>query len=237
LDLANSGPLSRIRADGLTIHICGVAELDTVKMPPITHVVSISDVQMESSGQAQRRIAKVCPGARVIHEFFDDVATQRKGAPSEAAVRRILAFTSALGEGNNLLVHCNLGISRSTAIAYAVACQHSPPGQESACYQAVGQARPVASPNILIIRFVDKILGRRGLMVRPVYTSQPGWTNLPERCGICGGQVDEDTVFYGVNRDPGLTVCEACFPSLGVCTGYGRCYLLPDGLRDWWLEQ
>lgn len=232
----NSEPVSRVSVGGLQIHVCGVLELDTVEMPSMTHVVSIADARMGGSGEAQRRIAKVCPGASAIHEFFDDVSSPCRSSPSEPAVRRILDFTSGLRDSDRLLVHCNLGISRSTAIAYAVCCQHTEPGHETACYQAVGLARPIALPNIMIIRFADKILGRKGLMVRPVRTSQPGGTILPERCGICGRELTEDTVYYDVPVGAGLTTCGECFPSLGVCTGYGLCYLLPGGLRDWWLE-
>lgn len=232
----NSEPISRVLAGGLQIHICGVSELESLEMPPITHVVSISDLQMESSGEAQRRIVKVCLTARVIHEFFDDVSIQRRGSPSEPAVRRILDFTGRLREGDRLLVHCNLGISRSTAVAYAVACQHAGLGREAECHQAVKEARPIASPNILIVRFADSVLGRRGLMVRPLCVSGPGRASLPERCGICGAEFTDESVYYEASVGCGVTVCELCFPGLGICTGYGRCYLLPDGLRDWWFE-
>lgn len=235
-DAADSPPLSQIGVAGLTIHVCGAAALEEPVLPRVTHVVSISDARLDGASEPHRRVAKACPEGSALHEFFDDITTQRRGSPSEPAVRRILAFTKGLCDGDQLLIHCNLGISRSTAIAYAVACQHTQPGREAECYRAVMLARPIASPNILVIRLADHILGRRGLMVRPFYAGGPGRVSLPERCGICGGALSDASVYYEAPLGNGPTVCAECFPSLGICTGYGRCYLLPDGLRDWWFE-
>ena len=221
---------------GLRIHVCGVSELDSKEISSVTHVVSIWDANMENRDDPRYLIQKFCPDAKVIHSFFDDVSSVCRTSPSIPAIRRILEFTNELNDDDSLLVHCKMGISRSTAIAYAACCQHTDPGQEYECYEAVRKARSIALPNTLIIRFADKILDRQGSMVRSVHTINPSPTSRPARCGICGRDMTGDTVYYDVPVGGWVIVCEPCFPSLGVCTGYARCELLPGGRLNWILE-
>jgi predicted protein tyrosine phosphatase len=96
-------------------------------------------------------------------------------------VKRILDFTSQLSERAKVLVHCRAGVSRSTAIAYAILCQHSPLGMEIENLHHVQSLRDLVMPNRLIVKFADKVLKRKGGMLShlrrepdlPVFLSPP----------------------------------------------------------------
>src|ERR1700728_4144533 len=63
---------------------------------------------------------------------FHDIAEPSAGlvAPSRAMVAALLAFGAAWTEPGPLLVHCWMGISRSTAAALALACAADPARDE-----------------------------------------------------------------------------------------------------------
>ncbi len=67
-----------------------------------------------------------------------------------------------------MLIHCWAGISRSTASAFALACERSPDADERAIAQAMRAAAPHASPNRRIVALADDMLDRRGRMVDAV---------------------------------------------------------------------
>jgi predicted protein tyrosine phosphatase len=64
-----------------------------------------------------------------------------------------------------MLIHCWAGISRSTASAFALACERSPKVDEKTIALAMREAAPHAYPNRRIVALADDILGRRGRMV------------------------------------------------------------------------
>jgi predicted protein tyrosine phosphatase len=98
---------------------------------------------------------RMMPGSRCI-------------APNEAMVKEALAFAKALPEQASLLVHCGHGISRSTALAFAILCQSQPDVTEKKVFKQVLRLRPQASPNILIVALADELLGKKGRMVRAI---------------------------------------------------------------------
>jgi predicted protein tyrosine phosphatase len=88
--------------------------------------------------------------------------------PSRQMVRKILAFARDLTKQDTLLVHCAYGVSRSTATAYAILCQHYPKKSEEALLRAIIDLRPIAQPNSLIVAHADALLKRDGRMVAAV---------------------------------------------------------------------
>ncbi|WP_158916135.1 tyrosine phosphatase family protein [Caulobacter sp. S45] len=97
---------------------------------------------------------------------FHDIAEPREGftPPDAEMVDRLLAFGAAWTEPAPLLVHCWLGISRSTAAAYILACALDPSRSELEVAQVLRGAAPQATPNPLLVRLADARLGREGRM-------------------------------------------------------------------------
>ena len=98
--------------------------------------------------------------------FFEDTSDPSyPDAPRLQDVKRILDFTSQLPRKAKVLVHCRAGVSRSTAIAYAILCQHSKPGFELENLEHIQSLRDLVMPNRLIVEFADKVLKRNGGML------------------------------------------------------------------------
>jgi predicted protein tyrosine phosphatase len=109
---------------------------------------------IDSRAEANRR-TKEMPGSRCI-------------APSPAMVRKALVFAKRLRPDDILVVCCGFGVSRSTAIAFAVMCQADPSVPEPEVFRRLLEIRPHAFPNPLIVAHADKLLGRAGRMSRAI---------------------------------------------------------------------
>jgi predicted protein tyrosine phosphatase len=83
-------------------------------------------------------------------------------------VERVLAFARDWDARAPMIVHCWAGISRSTASAFAIACERNPHADELAIAMAMRRASPSAFPNRRIVALADDILGRQGRMVEAV---------------------------------------------------------------------
>jgi predicted protein tyrosine phosphatase len=109
-------------------------------------------------------------GPRRLTLHFHDVAEPQDGlvAASAGQVAELLAFGRSFSAEATLLVHCWMGISRSPAAAFALACAAAPERPESVLARALRQAAPSATPNPRLIRLADDQLGRAGRMVRAI---------------------------------------------------------------------
>jgi predicted protein tyrosine phosphatase len=148
--------------------ICGVSELDGHCAAGITHVLSILDpgtptpTSLDALGPHHR-----------LELRFDDVVKEHLGyqAPSEADVAAVLEFGEQLTrdapkqDRHHVLVHCWMGISRSTASGAILLAQHSP-GHEEAAFDVLYGVRPRCWPNSRMIAFADTLLERRGALTR-----------------------------------------------------------------------
>jgi predicted protein tyrosine phosphatase len=83
-------------------------------------------------------------------------------------VERVLAFAVRWDAMQPMVVHCWAGISRSTATAFAIACDRNPHVDELAIAMDIRRASPTALPNRRIVAFADDILGRQGRMLEAV---------------------------------------------------------------------
>jgi predicted protein tyrosine phosphatase len=99
---------------------------------------------------------------------FHDIAAPAPGlsAVAPAQVEALLAFGAQ--EQGPLLIHCWAGISRSTAAAFAIACQARPDLDEAQVALALRAASPTATPNPRLVALADAILGRGGRMSQAV---------------------------------------------------------------------
>jgi predicted protein tyrosine phosphatase len=150
----------------INLTICGVHELPDQKSKRWTHVVSIWDKESFYDPKCRDLIKSVAPRAEVLFSYFADTSVpNHPEAPQLQDVKRILDFTKELPHEAKVLVHCRAGVSRSTATAYAILCQHSPPGQEMENLLHVQSLRDLVFPNRLIIELADKVLKRKGAML------------------------------------------------------------------------
>ena len=166
----------------INLTVCGIRELPEQEGKRWTHVISIWDKAFLYHAGCREQVKAVAPRAQLLFSFFDDTSNPSlPDGPLPRDVKRILDFTSQLPAKAKVLVHCRAGVSRSTAIAYAILCQHSPPGMEMENLLHVQSLRDLVMPNRLIVIFADKILKRKGGMLLhlrrepdlPVFLSPP----------------------------------------------------------------
>lgn len=132
-----------------------------------THTVSILDTDAARKGIMglfyPQQIPQVRTG-RLLHRcYFDDIVRKNQwdlilATPKD--IQAILNFTERLTPNDKLLVHCSAGISRSTAVAIGILCQHGL--TPKAAFEYVYRIRKEASPNEHIIALMDHALGFDG---------------------------------------------------------------------------
>jgi predicted protein tyrosine phosphatase len=143
------------------ITICGLAELCEHAAAGVTDVLTILDPDWPDPED----FAAYGPHRRTVWRFHDIIAA-RDGfvPPTKGNVADVLAFGERAQGIGHLLVHCHMGISRSTATAAILMAQHNP-GRERETFAAVRAIRPSAWPNSLMVRMADEALGRGGALV------------------------------------------------------------------------
>ena len=150
----------------INLTICGVRELPEQVGKRWTHVISIWDKDFLFDPTCRERVKVVAPRAKLLFSFFaDTIVPNHPHAPRHEDVKRILDFTEKLPAKAKVLVHCHAGVSRSTATAYAILCQHTSPGMEMENLLHVQSLRDLVFPNRLIIELADKVLKRKGGML------------------------------------------------------------------------
>jgi predicted protein tyrosine phosphatase len=147
------------------IHVCSLARLqETVEGTGARHIVSLI-------GDEDRleRPAAVAPENHLWLRLHD-ISSPLDGyvMPGEHHVTDLLGFVRAWDRRAPLVVHCYMGISRSTASAFAAVCALSPHRSEDDIAQALRAASPTATPNVRIVSIADRLLGRDGRMVAAV---------------------------------------------------------------------
>jgi predicted protein tyrosine phosphatase len=142
------------------IHVCSLARLhETVADTGARHVVSL----IGDEGNVVRPQA-VAPENHLWLRLHD-ISAPLDGyiMPGEEHVADLIRFVRGWDRRSPLVVHCYMGISRSTASAYASVCALG-------IAQALRRASPTATPNIRIVSLADKLLGRDGRMVAAIET-------------------------------------------------------------------
>ncbi len=119
------------------------------------------------NGQLQR-FRKPTEPAHLVLCFHDIEDAAQATPPQRQHVADGLAFARTHA-GRRLLIHCFAGISRSTALAYAILVdRHRAQADESALLERLLALRPQACPNRLMVRYADALLGRDGRMIAAV---------------------------------------------------------------------
>lgn len=130
----------------------------------ITHVLTLinKDRDLQAVSQVMnRRIWKTL--------YFRDLLTSKNvDSPTEDHCRQILEFGKTLKSDARLLVHCEAGVSRSSCAALALLAQKNGTDWISLqeCKNELWDIRPVASPNMLMAKYFDKLLDCGGRFER-----------------------------------------------------------------------
>jgi predicted protein tyrosine phosphatase len=144
--------------------ICGLDELVDHGTRGVTHVLSILDPDWpEPEG-----FRAYDPHHRTTLKFHDAIEPAPGIVlPDVGHVEAILAFGDALArettrsEGH-LLVHCHMGISRSTAAMLMLLAQAGPQEDADMVMERLRGIRPQAWPNLRMVDFADGLLGWGG---------------------------------------------------------------------------
>jgi predicted protein tyrosine phosphatase len=149
------------------IHVCSLARLqETVEDTGARHVVSLigDEARLE-------RPTNIAPENHLWLRLHD-ISTPLDGhiMPGEEHVTELLDFVRDWDRRAPLVVHCYMGISRSTASAFATVCALNPHRDVDGIAQALRRASPTATPNIRIVSIADRLLGRDGRMVAAIET-------------------------------------------------------------------
>lgn len=161
----NPAPSSRLT-------ICGIAELCDFRDASVTHVLSILDPDRAEPED----FTQYAPHTRLTLRF-DDIIAPAPGQimPEREHIDALLRFgrglagdTSREAGGDplcHLLVHCHMGISRSTAAMTILLAEARPQAEADAVIEAVHGIREKAWPNLRMVTLADEMLGRQGRLV------------------------------------------------------------------------
>lgn len=144
--------------------ICGLAELDIHCRGSVTHVLSLLDPDHLHPPS----LAAFEPVRRAVLHMHDEIdPSPGIVLPQADHIRSILGFGEALStsESWHLLIHCHMGISRSTAAMAIVLAQLDPERNEDLVFADVRSLRPQAWPNARMVEIADELTGRGGRLV------------------------------------------------------------------------
>ncbi len=145
--------------------VCGIAELDAHSTRGVTDILTILDPDMPDPPA----FAGFAPHRRTILRFHDEIA-DRPGVvlPERKDIDTILAYgreVSTHPGDKHLLVHCHMGMSRSTAALATMLAQAEPEADAETIFAHLHGVRGRSWPNSLMIGMADEALGRGGTMV------------------------------------------------------------------------
>jgi predicted protein tyrosine phosphatase len=154
----------KINSD-LDLVICGIQEIDGTLDARVTHVLSILD-----PGTPEPARFAALPADQLLRLKFHDIIETNIPAmypPAAEHIEQIIAFgADAARAHHRILIHCHMGISRSTAAAITLlASRH---GDAEAAVARVTELRPIAWPNLRMIELADAARNFDGRLVRAV---------------------------------------------------------------------
>jgi predicted protein tyrosine phosphatase len=145
--------------------VCGLDQLDRYSSTGVTHVLSILDPEYPDPNIFRT----YRPRCRISLHFHDEINSGPNIVlPKITHIESILSLARSVAEdhakgGNpHVLVHCHMGISRSTAAMAILLSQIRQKEYETAVFAELLRLQPDAWPNCLMIELADKLLGRQG---------------------------------------------------------------------------
>lgn len=145
------------------ITVCGIDELPLHHERRVTHVLTLLDPDwptpetLAGLGAVQRLDMR-------FHDMIDPGADW--SVPEREHVERLLAFGRTLPpRDGHLLVHCQMGISRSSAAMLLILAQARPDRPAAEAMAELASIRALAWPNLRMVELGDAMLGRGGTLV------------------------------------------------------------------------
>src|SRR6185503_2462799 len=109
-------------------------------------------------GPRERQPAGLHNVADRIRLVFEDAETQEGGGASLQDIRRLVGFARRLDLGKgHLLVHCQSGISRSSAAAVIALAVMLGPGRESEALTTIRRIHPRGRPNRRMLELAEVV--------------------------------------------------------------------------------
>ncbi|MEM9704911.1 MAG: protein tyrosine phosphatase [Pseudomonadota bacterium] len=105
----------------------------------------------------------------------------RAATMAQEAVDRVSAIIDFIGNWDgdgDLLVHCNRGVSRSTAVAYIVMCMLRADKDEATIAAELRTLAPHADPCLMLVSMADDLLDRDGRMIDAIENLCPPCTSI-----------------------------------------------------------
>jgi predicted protein tyrosine phosphatase len=161
----------------MSIIVCPLRDVETVvRMRRPSHVITLLDPGDRNPAP------KGIPPERHLRLGVHDISETAEGmiAPEQALVAELMAFGRTWTGDAPLLIHCWAGISRSTASAFALACERNPHVEERTIALELRRVSRTAFPNRRIVALADDWLNRRGRMVDAVNAMS---ASFPASCG------------------------------------------------------
>ena len=128
----------------------------------------------------ERKPAGVRHVPRCLRLVFTDTLSEQDGGPSRRHVERLVAFARCVHMARGrVLVHCQMGISRSSAAAAILLAVKAGPGREREALETVLAVRSGARPNVRMLELADDVLGTGGALVRALHSLDANDDLLP----------------------------------------------------------
>lgn len=132
-----------------------------------THIISTIETKANLSAlQLAHEAGNIKHFVVHFEDEEDDSQPTNKIVPKLEHIQHILAFSKDLTPDDHILVHCVGGISRSTATAIGIHCQHGSTPEEAIAQ--VKKVRPQMFPNLTITKHFDTALGLNGRLLSAV---------------------------------------------------------------------
>jgi predicted protein tyrosine phosphatase len=106
--------------------------------------------------------------SRKLRLIIADVVTEL-GATEDDVWQIINLAESLRSAKGRVLIHCEAGVSRSTAAALIMYACWLGPGSEQDAMERVLKQRPIAMPNPRMVELADRLLNRGGRLVDVLY--------------------------------------------------------------------
>jgi len=105
-------------------------------------------------------------GAKRLHIEHHDITAAIDGYihPEESHLRKLIEFGARRHENDRFVVHCQMGYSRSAAVALIMLAQ-SNPGHEIDVAMMLRKGAPHCHPNRLMIEIADRLLRCEGRLI------------------------------------------------------------------------